>query len=432
MIELLKSCNRIIWGFPMIFILLGTHLYFTFRLKAPQRQLGKALKLSITKEDPSGSGMSGFAALATTLAATLGTGNIIGVSTAIALGGPGALFWCWVTGIVGMSTSYAECYLSMLFRKKSSDGRMLGGPMYVLEYGLHKKGMAVFYAIATVIASFGVGCTTQANAMAEAAASLWNVSPYLVGFGAAIVTGLVIIGGMKSIGIVCTRLVPAMGIFYIISCLFILWINRSFFLPALDLIMTSALMPRAIAGGAMGAALQTALRYGIARGLFTNESGLGSAAIAASGADTKDPKRQALISMTAVFWDTVVMCAVTGIVIVTHLLKAPDSISSHSISSLTTAAFSALPFMGEEILNLSLIGFAAATLIGWSFFGERAMEYLLGEKGIKPYQVAYLVMIFIGAVLSVELVWELSDFINVLMVIPNLTALFLLRKLIKR
>lgn len=430
MLSFLKSVNQFMWGFPMIVILLGTHLYFTFKLKAPQKHLLKAIRLSVTSEGPKEAKVSGFAALSTTLAATLGTGNIVGVSLAISLGGPGALFWCWITGILGMATTYAECYLGMLYRKKNKEGNYIGGPMYVLDLGLHKKGLAVFYALATVIASFGVGCTTQSNSMSQAAKSLCNMNPYITGFAAAIVTGLVIIGGIKSIGKVCSRLVPAMGIFYIFGCFIILWINRQFVWDAAVLIVTGAFVPKAIAGGVIGGAVRTALRYGISRGLFTNEAGLGSTAIAASSADTQNPGRQALISMTAAFWDTVVMCAVTGLVIVTHLLKAPDSVNNYPLSSLTSAAFSALP-MGEAILDASLIAFAVATLIGWSYIGERAVEYIFGEKGIKPYQVAYLVMIFVGAVMSLDLVWELTDFINVLMVIPNLVALILLRKLVK-
>lgn len=431
MLPFLKSINQLLWGVPMILLLLGTHLYFTFHLKFPQKNIGTAIRLSVAKEDPTGAGLSGFAALATTLAATLGTGNIIGVSTAIALGGPGALFWCWITGILGMATSYGESYLSMLFRKKNKEGQYRGGPMYVLEFGLHKKGLAVFYALATIAASFGVGCTTQANAMAEAASSLFHISPYIAGVAAAIVTGLVLIGGMKSIGRVCSRMVPAMGFFYILSCFLILWINRSFFLSALILIFRSAFTNTALAGGIIGGTLSSSLRYGIARGLFTNEAGLGSGAIAAASADTQNPKRQSLISMTAAFWDTVIMCAVTGIVIITHLLKDPGCAAAYSSGSLTTAAFSSLPFMGEALLNLSLIAFACATLLGWSYFGERAVEYVFGQKGIKPFQVAYLVMIFIGAIMSLDLVWELTDFINVLMAIPNLIALLLLRNRIK-
>ncbi len=428
--ELLKRLNEFIWSFPMLVILLGTHLFFTFRLKFIQKNIFKGITYSI-KPDTKGSGdLSSFGALATTLAATLGTGNIIGVSTAIALGGPGALLWCWITGILGMATTYAECYLSLIFRKKTSDGTYLGGPMYFLEHGLHKKWLAIFYALATLIASFGVGCTTQSNAISTTVKSLWNFSPYLVGFCIAIPIGLVLIGGIKSIGKVCTTLVPAMGLFYILGCVFLIIINFNYLGPALALILKSAFVPTSLAGGFIGATLQTACRYGIARGLFTNEAGLGSAGIAASTAKTNKPKRQALISMTATFWDTVVMCAVTGIIIVIVVIKSPDLLFSYGIGEYTTVAFQQIPF-GPTILGCSLIAFASATLLGWFYFGEKATDYLFGKRAIRLYQLVYIVMIYVGAVMSLELVWELTDFINVFMALPCIYGLFKLQKLLK-
>lgn len=429
MLSFLKNINEFLWGMPMIIILLGTHLYFTFSLKFPQKYTRKAIKWSITPEKSNSSNsFSGFAALSTMLAATLGTGNIIGVSTAIFFGGPGAVFWCWITGILGMATSYAECYLSILFRQKDKENQYIGGPMYVLEDGLHKKHLAHFYAIATMIASFGVGCTTQANSLTETTSQLWNLSPYLVGLIASLVTGFVIIGGVKSIGKVCTKLVPLMGFFYIIGCFYLLLLNRTFVLQALQFIIRSAFLPNAIVGGVIGGTLQTAIRYGIARGLFTNEAGLGSAAIAAAATDTNNPSRQAFVSMTATFWDTVVMCAITGLVVVTHILKYPSSIQTISPAGLTTAAFSTIPYIGDGMIGISMIAFAIATLIGWSYFGEKSVEYLFGSKYIQPYQVCYLVMIFVGAIISMDLVWQLTDFINIFMAIPNIIALLLLRK----
>ncbi len=429
--EVLKRLNEYLWNFPMIVILLGTHLFFTFRLKFVQKNVFKGISYS-AKPDTKGHGdLSSFGALATTLAATLGTGNIIGVSTAIALGGPGALFWCWITGILGMATTYAECYLSIIFRKKTSDGTYLGGPMYFIEHGLHKKWLAMFYAFATLIASFGVGCTTQSNAISTTANTLWHVSPYIVGFLVAIPIGFVLIGGIKSIGKVCTALVPAMGIFYILGCIFLIIVNFNYLGPSLALILKSAFVPTSIAGGFIAATLQNACRYGIARGLFTNEAGLGSAGIAAATAKTDKPARQALISMTATFWDTVVMCAVTGIIIVIVMLKSPNLLFSFSIGEYTTVAFSQIP-LGPTILGLSLIAFASATLLGWFYFGEKATDYLLGKRAIKFYQLAYIVMIYIGAVMSLELVWELTDFINVFMALPCIYGLFMLRRLIQR
>ena len=431
MLQFLKTINEYLWNFPMLIALLGTHLFFTFRLGFIQKKVFKGIKYSIQPESSDNGDLSSFAALTTTLAATLGTGNIIGVSTAIALGGPGALFWCWITGILGMATTYAECYLSILYRKKTSDGSYIGGPMYFLEHGLHKKGLAVFYAVCTLIASFGVGCTTQSNAISTTSSSLWHLSPYLVGFAVAIPIGLVLIGGIKSIGNVCTKLVPAMGVFYIFGCVVLMVKGHDQIIPALKLIFHAAFQPTALTGGILASSLQTACRYGIARGLFTNEAGLGSAGIAAASARTDNPKRQALISMTATFWDTVVMCAITGIVIVMVLVNDPSVAVRYGIGEYTTAAFAALPF-GTYLLGISLIAFALATLLGWFYFGEKATDYLFGKKSIKYYQLAYIVMIFIGAIMSLELVWELTDFINAFMAVPCLIGLIYLRNHIKK
>lgn len=431
MLSLIKELNKIIWNFPMLVILLGTHIFFTFRLGFIQKKTFNAIKLSVTPEVGGSGDVSSFTSLATTLAATLGTGNIIGISTAVALGGPGAIFWCWITGILGMATTYAECYLGILFRKKTKDGTYLGGPMYVIEHGLKKKGLAIFYAFGTLLASFGVGCTTQSNSITVTTTRLWNLSPYLVGFIVAITAGLVIIGGIQTIGKVCTKLVPAMGAFYLFGCIILLTLNYNYLYDALLLILHSAFAPMALAGGFIGSSIQSAARYGIARGLFTNEAGLGSMAIAAASAKTNNPARQALISMTATFWDTVVMCAITGLVIVTNILKLPSSIQGLSAAELTTGAFSQIPYIGELMLGVSLIAFAIATLLGWSYFGEKATDYLFGKKGIKYYHLGYIVMIFVGSIMSLDLVWELSDLINAFMALPNLLAILLLHKLIK-
>lgn len=434
MIEFIKIINTFLWGIPMPLLLFGTHIYYTLHLRGVQRHIGKAIKQSIIPEKSAEGDLSGFASLAATLAATLGTGNIVGVSTAVALGGPGAIFWCWLTGILGMATTYAECFLGVLYRRKSSDGTYLGGPMYALEYGLHKKWLAVLFCIFTLIASYGVGCSTQARAVTETAKTLWNLPEYGVGMIIAVIVGLVILGGIKSIGKICSKLVPAMGSFYIIGCLILLFINLPYLLPAIGLIFKSAFltvqMPAAVTGGLIGSTLRSAARYGIARGLFTNEAGLGTAAIAAAGAKTSQPSRQALISMSATFWDTVVMCAITGLVIVTNLMKNPTSAAGYSFAELTTAAFQTIPF-GNLCLGISLIAFAVATLIGWSYFGEKAVEYLFGKSGINTYRLCYIVMIFIGSIMSLELVWEMTDLVNALMALPNLLCLFLLRKQIK-
>ncbi len=430
MLSILSSLNQFIWGFPMPILLLGVHIYFTVHLKGIQKHIGRAVRLSV-KPDPDAEGdISGFASLTATLAATIGTGNIVGVSTAVALGGPGAIFWCWLTGLLGMATSYAECFLGVLFRRKTEDSTYIGGPMYAIEYGMGKKWLAVLFCIFTLIASYGVGCSTQARAVTETAKTLWGFSEYIVGIIIAIIVGLVIIGGIKSIGSICTRLVPAMGFFYLFACITILIINYKYLLPGIQIIISSAFLPSklpaSVAGGFIGGSLKIAARYGIARGLFTNEAGLGSAAIAAAGAKTSHPSRQALISMSATFWDTVVMCAITGLVIVTNLLKNPSSAQGYSFAELTTAAFAPIPF-GKTVLGISLIAFAIATLIGWSYFGEKAAEYLFGKSGINTYRLCYIVMIFVGSVMSLSLVWELTDFINAFMALPNLLCLLVLR-----
>jgi len=431
MLEVLTSLNRFIWGFPMPFLLFGVHIYFSIFLKGVQKHIGKAIRLSVKPDSSAEGDISAFAALSATLAATIGTGNIVGVSTAVALGGPGAVFWCWLTGLLGMATSYAECYLGVLYRKKTEDDTFIGGPMYAMEYGMNKKWLAAVFSFFTLTASYGVGCSTQARAVTETAHTLWGLPEYIVGISIALIVGLVIVGGIKSIGKICTKLVPSMGFFYLLSCIIILIINRKFLLQGLQIIIHSAFhpakLPAAVTGGFIGGSVKAAARYGIARGLFTNEAGLGSAAIAAAGAKTSHPSRQALISMSATFWDTVVMCAVTGLVIVTNILKNPFSTEGYSMAELTTAAFSAIPF-GKTILGLSLISFAVATLIGWSYFGEKAAEYLFGKTAINTYRLCYIVMIFIGSVMSLKLVWELTDFVNALMAFPNLICLIALRR----
>lgn len=433
MLDAIKTFNNFLWGVPMPALLFGVHIYYTVRLKGIQKHTIKAIKLSVTPEKDAEGDVSGFAALSHTLAATIGTGNIVGISTAVALGGPGAIFWCWLTGVLGMASSYAECFLGVLFRRKTEDGTFLGGPMYALEHGLNKKWLAIIFSFCTLIASYGVGCSTQARAVTETASRLWGLPEYLVGIVIAILVGLVIVGGVKSIGNICSKLVPAMGIFYILGCLFILIVNLPYIIPSISFILRSAFLPAklpaAVVGGFIGSTLRSAARYGIARGLFTNEAGLGSAAIAAAGAKTSHPSRQALISMSATFWDTVVMCAITGLVIVTNILKHPSSIEGYSFAEFTTAAFHVIPY-GEKLLGISLISFAIATLIGWSYFGEKAVEYLFGKSAINTYRVCYIVMIFVGSIMSLELVWELTDLVNACMALPNLLCLLLLRKLI--
>lgn len=431
MLSLLSSLNRFIWGIPLPALLFGVHIFYTIRLKGIQRHILKAVRLSVEQDSEAEGDISGFATLAATLAATIGTGNIVGISTAVALGGPGAVFWCWLTGLFGMATSYAECFLGVLYRRKTDDNRYIGGPMYAIEYGMKKKWLAVLFSIFTLVASYGVGCSTQARAVTETVGTLWGLPEVLTGMAVSVTVGLVIIGGIKSIGKICTKLVPAMGAFYLLACTAILIINRNYIGQSFYIILRSAFLPAklpaAVAGGFIGGNLTLAARYGIARGLFTNEAGLGSAAIAAAGAKTTHPAKQALVSMSATFWDTVFMCAITGLVIVSNILKNPASLKGYSFAELTTAAFLPIPF-GRTVLGISIMAFAAATLIGWSYFGEKAAEYLFGKSGIGAYRLCYIVMIFIGSIMSLNLVWELTDFVNALMAVPNLICLIALRK----
>lgn len=426
--QIIQAANNFIWGVPLLIILLGTHVYFTLKLHFPQRRILYAIRLSLGMADSTDNNLSPFSALATTLAATLGTGNIIGVSTAVALGGPGAIFWCWITGILGMATAYGECYLSVLFRTKNQDGTFVGGPMYVLRNGLHNKRMGAFYALCTLAAAFGAGCTTQSNSATQAATASFHISPHLVGILLAVITGTVILGGVKTIGNLCERVVPAISIIYLLGCFLLLILYRRQLPNACLWIIKDAFSISSIAGGFAGSTLQLALRYGIARGLFTNEAGIGTSAIAAAASGVSEPKHQAYVSMTAVFWDTVVMCLVTGLVIVSNMLYDPSSIRNVPSTGLTSAAFAHLPYVGDAFLSVSLIAFAVTTLIGWSYFGEKATEYLVGTKGIPYYKLLYILMIYVGAIIPMNLVWECTDLINGFMVIPNVLALYMLRR----
>ena len=428
---LLEQINDILWGFPLIALLLGTHIYFTCKLHFPQKHLPEAIRLSLFSTETGGKNLSPFSALATTLAATLGTGNIIGVSTAVALGGPGAVFWCWITGILGMATAYGECYLSVLYRQQKADGVYAGGPMYVLKNGLHNNKLGGLYALCTLAAAFGVGCTTQANSVTRATTLSFGLSPHLVGIILAVLTGAVILGGIKSIGSLCERTVPAITFLYLLGCFLLLVLYRRQLLTAIVWILKDAFSFTSLAGGIAGAGLQRALRYGIARGLFTNEAGIGTSAIAAASSHTENPRLQAYVSMTAVFWDTVVMCLLTGLVIVCNMLYDPASATGVAETDLTAAAFAHLPYVGDTFLTLSLCAFAVTTLIGWSYFGETATEYLAGSRGVPLYKLVYILMIYLGAIIPMRLVWESTDLINALMALPNLLALWTLRRQIR-
>jgi AGCS family alanine or glycine:cation symporter len=418
--------NGYLWGPPMLILLFGTHLFLTFRLRFIQRYTKLGIKLSLQKDTESTGDVSQFGALTTALAATIGTGNIVGVATAIALGGPGAVLWIWLTGVFGIATKYSEALLSVKYRVKTSDGTMLGGPMYALENGLKLKWLAVLFCIFTFFASFGIGNMTQANSISSMVQKTFNISPYITGFILMVLVGIVIIGGIKSIASVCEKLVPFMAIFYTLGCIIILIMNASFIVPALALIIKSAFTPHAAGGGFVGATVLMAARYGIARGLFSNESGLGSAPIVAAAAQTRNPVRQALVSATGTFWDTVVVCAMTGLVLVTTIIKKPDVLGGLQGAELTSTAFEQIPVVGPVVLTIGLLTFVFSTILGWSYYGERAVEYLFGKPGIKPYRLIFTVVVLLGSVASLPLVWDFADAMNALMAIPNLVALILL------
>lgn len=423
--DIISEISSFLWGWPMIIMLLGTHIYLTIILKVPQRKIFTAIKLSVKKDPDAEGDVSQFASLSTALAATIGTGNIVGVATAVALGGPGAVLWCWLTGVFGIATKYGEGLLAIKYRVKTSDGKMLGGPMYALDRGLNMKWLGVLFAFFAAAASFGIGSSVQANAISTLAFETYAISPYIMGVLLCVLTAAVIWGGVTSIAKVCEKLVPFMAIFYVLGCIVILCINSSYVWPALKLICVSAFSPEAAGGGFVGSSVMLAARYGIARGLFSNESGLGSAPIVAAAAQTRNPVRQALVSSTGTFWDTVVVCAMTGMVVVSSILAYPH-IDPTNGATLTKEAFSVIPIIGKPLLSFGLFTFAFTTIIGWSYYGERCVEYLSGKRWLKIYRVIYIVTVFIGSVINLGVVWDIADIMNALMALPNLIALILL------
>lgn len=415
----------------LVLLLFGTHLYFTVRLGVIQRKLPLGIWLSFTKDSSeilTENEVSPYSALATALAATIGTGNIIGISAAIAIGGPGAVFWCWLTGFLGVATCYAESFLAVRYKVRDANGRSAGGPMYVLEHRLGKKWLAVLFSVFTVLASFGMGSSVQAYSIRAAAEELVSVSPHLVGIMTAVLAGVIMIGGRQTIAKVCTWLVPFMSILYLGGCLWLIVKNKELLPQTVAVIFRTAFCGEAAVGGAAGGAVMTAVRVGVARGLFTNEAGLGSIPMAAASSGSRDAVRQGLVSMTGPFWDTVVMCAVTGIATVGSMLENPEYYAGVSADKICFAAFAQLPAYGGELLAVSLALFAFATIIGWNVYGVTAVRYLAGEKGVSIYQVCYMLSVYLGAVLSMETVWGLADLFNVLMALPNLLCLFLLQR----
>ena len=423
--QITEAISALLWGWPMIILLLGTHLFLTIRLRFPQRKIFTAIRLSFQKDKNSEGDVSQFGALATSLAATIGTGNIIGVATAVALGGPGAVFWCWLTGVFGIATKYTEGLLAIKYRIKTENGEMLGGPMYALERGLKLKWLGILFCIFTALAAFGIGNTVQANSISLLLNETWRISVHLTGGILALTVALVILFGVKGIANVCGALVPFMAIFYILGCIYILCLNAPYLGKALNLIIDGAFSPQAAGGGFIGTTVMMAARFGIARGLFSNESGLGSAPIVAAAAQTRNPVRQALVSSTGTFWDTVVICALTGLVLVSSIIAFPD-IDYTQGATLTKAAFNKIPVIGTTILTVGIFTFAFSTILGWSYYAEKAVEYLGGKRWIKVYRLIWIIAIYLGSVMNLTLVWNIADSMNALMAIPNLISLLLL------
>ncbi|MBU0579986.1 MAG: sodium:alanine symporter family protein [Candidatus Margulisbacteria bacterium] len=431
--SLLNTINDFVWGWPTIVLLLGTGIYFSFALKGLQfRQLFHALKLAFIKPvEKGGQGdINHFEALMTALSSTVGVGNIAGVGTAIALGGPGALFWMWMTGLVGMATKYAEALLAVYYREKDSNGNMCGGPMYYISKGLKLPWLGVLFAVFTAIATFGIGNMVQSNSVALSLKDSFNISPEKTGVILAIVTALVIIGGIKRIGLIASVLVPFMILFYFFGAFFIVLRFWDQIPAAIALIFKTAFIPQAAVGGFAGTALKIVIQKGISRGVFSNESGMGSAPIAAAAAKTAHPVRQALVSMTQTFIDTIIVCSLTGLVII---------LTGAWQSGKTGAVLSGFAFQqglpgnfGNLIVTFALILFAYSTLIGWSYYGEKAIEFLLGIKFIAPYRLLFCFLVYIGAISQLKHVWTFADIANALMIIPNLIGLIGLRKIVIR
>lgn len=422
-----------VWGWGMILLLLGTHLFMTVRTGFIQRKtITKGIRLSVSKEPDADGEVSQFGALATALASTIGTGNIIGVGTAVALGGPGAVLWCWLTGVFGIATKYSESLIAVKYRVKTEDGRMQGGAMYALERGLHMRWLGLIFAVFAGFASFGIGCATQVNAIATVCNENLHINKAVIGIIVGVLTAVVIFGGIKSIARVCERLVPFMALFYVLGCIVILGINYDYIIPAITTICRLAFQPGAAAGGLVGSGIMLAMRYGVARGLFSNESGMGSAPIAAAAAQTRNPVRQALVSSTGTFWDTVVVCLMTGLVLVSTIMKNP-AINANEITDggvLTSLAFDQIPIIGPLILVVGIISFAFSTILGWAYYGERCVEYFAGKKGLIPYRVLYIAVAVIAPVVALDVVWDIADILNALMAIPNLIAVLLLSPVI--
>ncbi|HHW4958148.1 TPA: alanine/glycine:cation symporter family protein [Streptococcus suis] len=432
MLELMQNINNFVWGPPLLLLLVGTGVYFTLRLGVFQiGKLPTAFRL-IFSSDQSGQGdVSSFAALCTALAATVGTGNIVGVATAITTGGPGALFWMWVAAFFGMATKYAEGFLAIKYRTKDANGQAAGGPMHYITLGMGQKWkpLAIFFAISGVlVALLGMGTFSQVNSIASSMSASFGLAPQLVSIVTAISIAFFIFGGIEKISDVSTKIVPFMAILYILASLIVLVVHWNELLPTLGLVLKSAFSPAAAVGGFVGATVKEAIQRGIARGVFSNESGLGSAPIAAAAAKSDNPVEQGLISMTGTFIDTIIICTLTGLTI---LVTGQWSVEGLEGAPLTQAAFATVfGNTGSIALTISLVLFAFTTILGWSYYGERCIEFLFGTKSILPYRLVFVAMVALGGFLKLDLIWTIADIVNGLMALPNLIALLALSPVI--
>ncbi|MGY5612799.1 alanine/glycine:cation symporter family protein [Vibrio brasiliensis] len=430
--SLLKTIDNFVWGPPLLILLVGTGIYFTFRLGLLQfRHLPTALKLVFSKDDSGKQGdVSSFAALCTALSATIGTGNIVGVATAIKLGGPGALFWMWLAALFGMATKYAECLLAVKYRQTDDKGQMIGGPMYYLQYGVGSKTLAVLFAVfALGVACFGIGTFPQVNAILDASELSFGVSREISASLLTLLVAFVAIGGIKSIASVAGKVVPAMALFYVVACLSVIITNADKLLDAIELVLVSAFTSTAATGGFLGASIMLAIQSGIARGVFSNESGLGSAPMAAAAARTDSCVKQGLISMTGTFFDTIIICTMTGLALI--LTGAWQS--DFAGAAMTTHAFAVglnSQTFGPMLVSIGLMFFAFTTILGWNYYGERCVVYLFGTKAVWPYKIVFVCLVASGAFLQLDMIWIIADIVNGLMAIPNLIGLIALRQVV--
>jgi len=424
--RVLGTASNLVWGWPLLVLLFGTHVFLTFRLRGIQRYVFKGIRLSFQRTSEGEGDVSHFAALTTALAATIGTGNMVGVATAVTAGGPGAVLWMWLTGIFGIATKYAEALLAVKYRVLTPSGDYAGGPMYVLRRGLDAGWLGWIFAALTAVAAFGIGCMVQANSISTMVEEAFGISPWVTGTVLTLSVGVTVIGGIQWIAAVCERLVPLMAAVYILGCLTLLVLKFDTIPDALLLILKSAFTGHAAVGGFLGAGMKEVVRYGIARGLFSNESGLGSAPIVAAAAQTRNAVRQALVSSTATFWDTVVICAMTGLVIV----NSGEWTKGYEGAALTKAAFEGIPVIGPALLTFGLLTFVYSTILGWSYYGEKAAEYILGEPAVMPYRWLWVAAVMAGSVVGLPIVWSFADIANGLMAVPNLLSLILLHRVL--